>query len=49
MAEEKQSHEASKRLATEMKRLDEDVSLAIGGDKEELARFAIKKLAALKT
>ena len=31
-----------------MKRLEEDVSLAIDGDKEELARFAIKKLLGLK-
>ena len=48
VAEEKQSREASKRLASEMKRLEEDVSLAIDGDKEELARFAIKKLLGLK-
>ncbi len=48
VAEEKQSREASKRLATEMKRLEEDVSLAMDGDKEELARFAIKKLLGLK-
>ncbi len=47
-AEEKQSRETSKHLATEMKRLEEDVSLAIDGDKEELARFAIKKLLGLK-
>ena len=48
VAEEKQSREASKRLATEMKRLEGDVSLAIDGDKEELARFAIKKLLGLQ-
>ena len=48
VAEEKQSREVSKRLASEIKRLEEDVSLAIDGDKEELARFAIKKLLGLK-
>ncbi len=47
-AEEKESREASKHLAIEIKRLEEDVALALDGDKEELARFAVKKLLGLK-
>jgi phage shock protein A len=46
-SEEKTLQEASKRFAEERKRGDEDVALALGGDKEELARFAIKRLLAL--
>ena len=46
-SEEKSLLEASKRFAEERKRADEDVSLALGGNKEDLARFAIKRLLAL--
>ncbi len=47
-AEERDSREAVKRLTVEIKRLEEDVTLALDGDKEELARFALRKLLALR-
>lgn len=47
-AEEKESREGMKRLGLAIRRLEDDVSLALDGDKEELARFALKKLLGLK-
>ena len=47
-AEEKDCREAVKRLTVEIKRLEEDVTLALDGDKDELARFALKKLLGLR-
>ena len=46
--EEKERREALRRLSGEIKKLDEDISLALSGDKAELARFAIKKMLGLK-
>lgn len=42
--EAKSLEEAKKHLAVESKRWDEDATLALRGEKEELARFAVKKL-----
>ena len=36
--------EEASRLETEITSLDEDVELALSGDKEELARFSVRKL-----
>lgn len=36
--------EESRRLSAEIASLDEDVELALSGDKEELARFSVRKL-----
>jgi phage shock protein A len=43
-AEHKTLEEESRRTQDQIKSLDEDVALAIEGGKEDLARFAIKKL-----
>lgn len=48
VTEDKECREATKRLGAEMKRLEADVALAMEGDKEELARFAVRKLLALE-
>jgi phage shock protein A len=42
--EEKRLRETLGRLADEIRALDEDVTLALAGGKEELARFAIRRL-----
>jgi len=42
--EEQQITEAVDRLERQLRKLDEDVELALAGDKEELARFAVKRL-----
>ena len=42
--EERRLAEERSRLGSEISSLDEDVSLALSGDKEELARFALRKL-----
>lgn len=47
-AEAKTLEETRKRLAGETKRLEEDATLALAGDKEELARFAVRRLLVLK-
>ena len=47
-AEAKALTEESKRIETTLVRLEEDITLALEGDKEELARFAIKKHIPLK-
>ncbi len=44
--EEKRLREALARREDEMRALDEDVGLALGGGKEDLARFAIRQLLA---
>ena len=47
-AEEKENRELSKRLTIDAKRMEDDVSLSLDEDKEDLARFAVKKLLGLK-
>lgn len=47
-AETRALEETRKRLAGETKRIDEDATLALSGEKEELARFAVRKLLILK-
>lgn len=47
-AEQKTLEEESRRSRERIKSLDEDVTLAVEGGKEELARFAIKKLLPLR-
>jgi phage shock protein A len=47
-AEQKTLEEDSRRTKDKIKSLDEDVTLAVGGGKEDLARFAIKKLLPLR-
>jgi phage shock protein A len=42
--EEKRLGEALARREAEVRALDDDIALALGGDKEELARFAIRRL-----
>lgn len=42
--EEKRLGEALARAGEEVRGLDEDVALALAGDKEDLARFAIRRL-----
>jgi phage shock protein A len=42
--EEKRLGEALGRREAEVRALDDDIALALGGDKEELARFAIRRL-----
>jgi len=42
--EEKRLHDTIKRREAEIRALDEDVSLALAGGKEDLARFAIRRL-----
>ncbi|MGH0033197.1 MAG: PspA/IM30 family protein [Myxococcota bacterium] len=42
--EARRAREQGERLAAEIAALDEDVELALAGDKEELARFALRKL-----
>ncbi len=42
--EERQIAEESARLEGQLGQLDEDVELALAGDKEDLARFAVKRL-----
>jgi len=42
--DEKQLREALARCADEMRALDEDIGLALAGGKEDLARFAIRRL-----
>lgn len=42
--EEKRLRETLARREDEVRSLDEDVTLALGSDKEELARFAIRRL-----
>ena len=43
-AESRQLAEQAERLEVEVRRLDEDVELALEGGKEELARFSLRKL-----
>jgi phage shock protein A len=47
-AERKNLEEESQRTRDKIKNLDEDVALAVDGGKEDLARFAIKKLIPLR-
>lgn len=47
-AEERDLGDEQRRLEEESRALDEDVALAIAGDKEELARFAVRKLLPLR-
>lgn len=47
-AEQKELEQASPRIQEDMARLEEDIALAMGQDKEELARFAIKRLLPLQ-
>jgi phage shock protein A len=47
-AEQKTLEEESRRTRERIKNLDEDVTLSIEGGKEDLARFAIKKLLPLR-
>ncbi len=42
--EEKRLREALARREDEVRRLDEDIGLALAGDKDDLARFAIRRL-----
>ena len=42
--EARRGEEELRRLGAEMASLDADVALALGGDKEELARFCLRKL-----
>ena len=42
-AEEKNLAEEERRVGEAIERLEEDIALALGGGKEELARFAVKK------
>jgi phage shock protein A len=46
--EEKRLRDELGRAREEARRLDEDVALALGGEKEELARFAIRRLLPLR-
>jgi phage shock protein A len=42
--EEKRLREASARREAEIRALDDDIALALGGGKDDLARFAIRRL-----
>jgi len=47
-AEDQDLEAEAARIADEIRALEEDVTLALAGDKEELARFAIRKLLPLR-
>ncbi len=47
-AEEKDLHSEAERIGERRAALEEDVELALTGDKDELARYAIKKLLPLR-
>jgi phage shock protein A len=46
--EEKRLREAAERCENEMASIDEDISLALGGGKEDLARFSIRRILPLR-
>ena len=46
--EEARGYSRAERCRVEIVRLDEDVALALAGDREELARFAIRRLLPLR-
>jgi len=46
--EERRLGDETEHLETQLRSLDEDVELALSGDKEELARFAVRRLLPLR-
>lgn len=47
--EEKRLHEAAARCESEIASLDEDITLALGAAKDDLARFSIRRLLPLRS